>query len=96
MLRYVTIVHQPETGEADKVRWESGHAWGAMMQYWLYTKDESYMKVMTEGLVAQLGPKYDFVVPAEAFDTGNDDQQFVSTSIRLFFSVILTAHSGYL
>lgn len=56
--------------------WESGGAWGGMMQYWAYTRDDSYTNVMMNGLVAQLGPNYDFVVPAEAFDTGNDDQAF--------------------
>lgn len=56
--------------------WESGGAWGGMMQYWAYTRDESYTQVMMNGLVAQLGPNYDFVVPTEAFDEGNDDQGF--------------------
>lgn len=31
---------------------------------------------MQEGLIAQLGPNNDFNVPAEAFDTGSDDQAF--------------------
>lgn len=56
--------------------WESGGAWGGMMQYWAYTRDESYTNVMMEALVAQLGPNYDFVLAQEAFDTGNDDQAF--------------------
>ena len=46
------------------------------MQYWAWTKDESYSAVMTQALVSQFGPNYDFVVPQEAFDTGNDDQAF--------------------
>lgn len=56
--------------------WESGGAWGGMMQYWAYTRDESYTNVMMEALVSQLGPNYDFVRAEEAFDTGNDDQAF--------------------
>lgn len=56
--------------------WESGGAWGGMMQYWAYTRDESYTDVMMNALVSQLGPNYDFVRAEEAFDTGNDDQAF--------------------
>lgn len=59
-----------------------------MMQYWAYTKDESYNNVMMNGLVAQLGPNYDFVVAAEAFDTGNDDQAFVSTHVICYLSYL--------
>ena len=46
------------------------------MQYWAWTKDESYSAVMTQAFVSKFGPYYDFVVPQEAFDTGNDDQAF--------------------
>ncbi|EXJ73835.1 uncharacterized protein A1O5_03597 [Cladophialophora psammophila CBS 110553] len=56
--------------------WESGGAWGGLMEYWHYTGDETYVDVMQEGLIVQLGPNNDFVVPAEAFDTGSDDQAF--------------------
>jgi len=56
--------------------WESGGAWGGMMQYWHFTHDQSYVNVMMDALVYQLGPKYDFVRQEEAFDTGNDDQAF--------------------
>lgn len=56
--------------------WESGAAWGGMVEYWHYTGDESWMNVTWEALVSQLGPNADFVVPAEAFNEGNDDQAF--------------------
>lgn len=46
------------------------------MEYWHYTGDNTYNQVMETALIAQLGPKNDFNVPAEAFDTGNDDQAF--------------------
>ena len=46
------------------------------MQYWAWTRDESYSNVMMDALVSQLGPNYDFVRAEEAFDTGNDDQAF--------------------
>lgn len=56
--------------------WESGGAWGGMMEYWHYTKDQTYVNVTKDALVAQLGPAYDFNNPNEAFDEGNDDQAF--------------------
>ncbi|KIW61603.1 hypothetical protein PV05_01704 [Exophiala xenobiotica] len=56
--------------------WESGGAWGGMMEYWHYTHDDSYNNVMMEALVSQLGSAYDFNMPTEAFDEGNDDQAF--------------------
>lgn len=46
------------------------------MEYWHYTGDDTFNQVMEAALIAQLGPKNDFNVPAEAFDTGNDDQAF--------------------
>lgn len=46
------------------------------MEYWHYTGDDSYMNVTQEALTAQLGPAYDFNVPEEAFNEGNDDQAF--------------------
>ena len=56
--------------------WESGGAWGGLMEYWHYTGDDSFNDVMQEALIAQLGPNNDFVMAAEAFDTGSDDQAF--------------------
>ncbi len=43
---------------------------------WHYTGDDTFNIVMQEALIAQLGPNNDFNVPAEAFDTGSDDQAF--------------------
>lgn len=56
--------------------WQSGGAWGGMMQYWAFTRDESYTSVMLDALVSQLGPGYDFIVPQEASNSGNDDVAF--------------------
>lgn len=56
--------------------WESGAAWGGMIEYWHYTGDKTWMNVTWEALVSQLGPQADFVVPVEAFNEGNDDQAF--------------------
>ncbi|RMD44747.1 hypothetical protein DV735_g323, partial [Chaetothyriales sp. CBS 134920] len=56
--------------------WESGAAWGAMVNYWHFTGDASYVNVTFDALMSQLGPNYDYVVPAEVFNEGNDDQAF--------------------
>ena len=56
--------------------WESGGAWGGMVEYFHYTGDTSYVNVTQQALISQLGPAYDFNNPNEAFDEGNDDQAF--------------------
>ena len=56
--------------------WESGGAWGGFIHYQHYTGDSTYQDVTYDALTSQLGPNYDFVVPAEDFDEGNDDQSF--------------------
>ncbi|KAI9692556.1 MAG: hypothetical protein M1822_006787 [Bathelium mastoideum] len=56
--------------------WESGAMWGAMLDYWKYTGDTAYEKEIMAALTAQLGPKNDFIMQDQVFDTGNDDQSF--------------------
>ncbi|KAL8243934.1 hypothetical protein R6Q59_010192 [Mikania micrantha] len=56
--------------------WESGGAWGSMMQYQHFSGDMSYHNVMHEAVCSQLGPNYDFIMEDQIFDTGNDDQAF--------------------
>lgn len=63
--------------------WESGAAWGAMVEYYHYTKDAKYLNVTYQALISQLGPAYDFNMPSEAFDEGNDDQGFCHYSPRV-------------
>jgi mannan endo-1,6-alpha-mannosidase len=58
--------------------WESGAAWGAMIEYSHYTGGTTYNNVTYQALTHQLSlsPTSDFNIPAEGFDTGNDDQAF--------------------
>jgi mannan endo-1,6-alpha-mannosidase len=49
--------------------WESGAAWGGMVDYWHFTGDKSYVSVTLEALVSQLGPANDFILAQEKFDT---------------------------
>lgn len=56
--------------------WESGAAWGGMINFWHFTGDDQFNNITWVALVSQLGPNSDFVVPVEAFNEGNDDQAF--------------------
>jgi Glycosyl hydrolase family 76 len=49
--------------------WESGAAWGGMVNYWHYTQDNSYVNVTYEAIVSQIGPTNDFMLPQEKFNT---------------------------
>ena len=50
--------------------------WGAMLDYYHLTGDSSYMNVTTQALLSQVGPNFDYMVPAQEKDEGNDDQAF--------------------
>lgn len=36
--------------------WEGGALWGTMIDYWLYTGDESYVPTTMQSLIFQSGP----------------------------------------
>ncbi|ORY63068.1 glycoside hydrolase [Pseudomassariella vexata] len=61
--------------------WEAGAAWGSMLDYAHYTGDSSYNDVITQALLSQVGPAFDFMVPRHFGDEGNDDQVFWSFGI---------------
>ncbi|KAI1209880.1 glycoside hydrolase family 76 protein [Annulohypoxylon truncatum] len=61
--------------------WEAGAAWGAMLDYSHYTGDSSYDDVISQALLSQVGPKFDFMVPEHYGSEGNDDQAFWSFAI---------------
>lgn len=43
--------------------WEAGAMFGQMIEYWYYTGDATYNDVVTQGLLAQVGPSNDFMPP---------------------------------
>lgn len=43
--------------------WEAGAMFGQMIEYWFYTGDTTYNEVVTNGLLAQVGPQNDFMPP---------------------------------
>lgn len=56
--------------------WQSGAMWGGLIDYYSYTKDNTYVNDTIQAMMAQRGPKDDFIVPAHRSDEGNDDQAF--------------------
>jgi mannan endo-1,6-alpha-mannosidase len=56
--------------------WEAGAMWGALLDYYHYTGDDSYNNVTTQALLSQVGPDWDYMVPRHYKDEGNDDQAF--------------------
>lgn len=61
--------------------WEAGAMWGSMVDYWHYTNDSTYNNVTLQALVSQVGPAYDYIMPKQQFDEGNDDQAFWGFSV---------------
>ena len=49
---------------------------GAMIDYWVYTGDDSYNEVVAQALAFQGGENKDFFPQNQTFDEGNDDQAF--------------------
>ncbi|KAI1340384.1 glycoside hydrolase family 76 protein [Xylariaceae sp. FL0016] len=56
--------------------WEGGAMWGAMIDYWHYTGDDTYNDVVTQALLHQVGPNRDYMPPNVTASLGNDDQGF--------------------
>lgn len=47
-----------------------------MLNYFAYTGNPSYNEVITQALLAQVGPDSNFMPPAYFYSLGNDDQAF--------------------
>lgn len=43
--------------------WLAGAMFGQMVEYWFYTGDDTYNEVVTQGMLAQVGPYNDFMPP---------------------------------
>lgn len=49
---------------------------GAMVDYWYYTGDNTYNDVTSQALLWQVGPNQDYMPPNQTKTEGNDDQGF--------------------
>ncbi|KAK0701813.1 glycoside hydrolase [Lasiosphaeria miniovina] len=56
--------------------WECGALMGAMLDYSHYTGDKSYDETIATALLAQVGPEFNYMLPAHFGDEGNDDLGF--------------------
>lgn len=44
--------------------WMGGAAWGALVDYWAFTGDRSYVSTTMQALLAQTGPDNNYMPPA--------------------------------
>lgn len=63
--------------------WLGGALWGAMVDYWHYTGDSTYNRVVTDALLFQVGPDKNYMHPNWSAQLGNDDQAFWAMSTML-------------
>jgi mannan endo-1,6-alpha-mannosidase len=56
--------------------WEAGAMFGALINYWQYTGDDSYNAVVTQALQFQIGPDQNYNPPNQSKNMGVDDQAF--------------------
>ncbi|KAL6720346.1 hydrolase 76 protein [Lecanora helva] len=77
--------------------WQSGAAWGSLINYWNYTGDVQYNDIVSQGLLAQIGPNHDYMPPNQTQTEGNDDQGFwalaTMTAAELHFPLPSTAQN---
>lgn len=49
---------------------------GGLIDYWYLTNDTTYNEVLMQGLLHQVGPAENYMVPNQTLTEGNDDQGF--------------------
>ena len=60
--------------------WECGAMFGSLIDYFAYTGDIQYNRLVTQGMQHQVGPNQDFMPPNQTRTLGNDDQCFWALS----------------
>ncbi|KAH5025172.1 hypothetical protein HBI25_075620 [Parastagonospora nodorum] len=61
--------------------WEGGAAWGGMIEYSMFTGDDSFTKTLQQALTANYGPANNFILDYRRSQTGNDDQAFWALAV---------------
>ncbi|KXT11660.1 hypothetical protein AC579_7022 [Pseudocercospora musae] len=56
--------------------WECGAMFNSLINYWYYTGDTTYNKIVKDGLLFQIGPDDNYMPPNQTKAEGNDDQYF--------------------
>ncbi|TVY76011.1 Mannan endo-1,6-alpha-mannosidase DCW1 [Lachnellula suecica] len=80
--------------------WECGAMMGSLINYWYYTGDTTYNKIVEEAMLHQAGPEYDFEPQNQTKTLGNDDQAFwgmaAMTAAETGFADPPDSHPGWL
>ncbi|KAI3322382.1 glycoside hydrolase family 76 protein [Xylariaceae sp. AK1471] len=66
--------------DGDYYWWEAGAMWGALLDYWHWTGDDTYNDVVYSSLIFQAGPNKDYNDKNWSSSLGNDDQAFWAMS----------------
>jgi mannan endo-1,6-alpha-mannosidase len=66
----------PTEHKGDYYWWEGGAMMGTYVDYWHLTGDESYNKVIEQGMLHQTGENGDYMPDNHTASLGNDDQGF--------------------
>ncbi|KAI6897536.1 hypothetical protein KC334_g10258, partial [Hortaea werneckii] len=56
--------------------WEAGAMFGALIDYWYYTGDETWNDITSQAMLFQTGPEANYMPPNQTKSLGNDDQAF--------------------
>lgn len=75
--------------------WESGASWDGMVNYWHFTGDNSYVDVTYQGLVSQIGPTNDFMLPQEKSNTVYRPHKTGLTLLLICRRVTMTRRFGH-
>ncbi|KAF2137585.1 glycoside hydrolase family 76 protein [Aplosporella prunicola CBS 121167] len=79
--------------------WEAGAMFMSMVDYWYYTKDETYVAVTKQALLHQVGEENDYMPANQTKSEGNDDQLFwglaAMTAAELKFSDPDNSHASW-
>ncbi|KAG6060095.1 hypothetical protein E4U17_005020 [Claviceps sp. LM77 group G4] len=66
----------PASGLGPYYWWEGGALMGTMVDYWKYTGDTSYNKIVMQGMLHQVGSNRNYMPENHTLSLGNDDQGF--------------------
>ncbi|KAF2760403.1 hypothetical protein EJ05DRAFT_498360 [Pseudovirgaria hyperparasitica] len=69
--------------------WNSGAIWGGMVDYAMYSGDNSYVEATKHALAANVGEKADLIIESKRGEEGTDDQAFWA------LSMMSAAESGF-
>ncbi|KAK7208637.1 glycosyl hydrolase family 76-domain-containing protein [Myxozyma melibiosi] len=68
--------YTPGIFSGDYYWWESGAAWGSLIDYQFYTGDDQYNDLILNGMIFQVGDNWDYAPANQTSSLGNDDQGF--------------------